>query len=316
MAGLTFCGKGTSANTGSIPCDFNKGILDRPLIFNGAISAAEAPTPEALFNKLVEYSKLSKGDPNKVFPLMQAQEITDQTEADTTGSLGLGYTQVLVEGKPAYEVKMFAGSAAFRQLRKWDNQIIRLVEIDKNKTIWGTKSSNNFVGYQARLKFSGNKLATGQAVEEGVVTCTISIIDTAEYFDNFVAERFTGNVGDIVGLVDVTPRVISNVDNVYKIALEVEGVSFVSKYNIFDAQGLLIAGLGSNFSAISGTTPIPVTSVAADTALKALTVTYDSVAYTGLSSGATIRTVFPTVAQLDAADATGVEIEDLVHIKS
>lgn len=308
----------TVSNTGEQACDKSRGVARKFFIFNGAIAAADYASGTALLAKMVEYSKLSKSATNKIFPINEVQEIADASEANKEGSLGLGFKAVLLEGRPAYTAKIFAGADLLKRLRRFNGQTVRLIEYDANGVIWGTKSGTDFVGFQAKLFFSGNKLATGQNVEEGVANVSISILSNSEYFDNAYYAEVDGNIEDVAGLLDVTQRKVSNVTNVYKVAYEIEGSSVLGAYNIYDEFGSALAALSANFSAKSGasySTNLPVTSVAVDATLKCLTVTFDSATYTALAAATPIKLSGPTPAQLDAADIPNTEIIDLFVTK-
>lgn len=307
---LSLCASSV-ANTGEIACDKSRGVLKKLLICNGAIAAADYATEETLFNKLVENSKLSKTATNKVFVINEAQEVTDASEANTEGTLGLGFKAVLREGKPSYTIKIFAGADLLKRLRTFNNQTVRVFEWDSDGTLWGTKSGTDFKGFQAKFFFVGNKLATGQAVEQGIVTITLSILSTSEYYDNpYWASLSSYNIEDVKPLIDVPLAYVSNVTNVHKISMKIPGSNLISPYNIFDDYGAAIAALSANFSALSGAgtpaTALAITSIAVDNTLKVLTVTYDSTAYS--SATGNLRLIPPTPAQLDAGDVTGIEL--------
>jgi hypothetical protein len=314
---LSLCA-GVVSNTGELACDVSKGVLKKLFIFNGEIASADYADGPALLAKLVANSKLSKSAGDKVFPINEAQDVADSSEANKEGSLGLGFKAVLLEGKPAYTVKIFAGADLLKRLRKFNNQTVRVLEYDSNNVLWGTKSGTKFIGYKCKLFFSGGKLATGQNVEEGVVTFTMSILSVSEYIDNSYYASISGNIEDVKALNDVQLTKVSNTTNVYKIGLYIPTAKITdgSIYNIYDDYGALIAAL--TFTAGTGTnygTPLTITSVAVDATLKALTVTFDSTAYTALGSPTTIKLSGPIPATLDAADVTNVELIPVLLIK-
>lgn len=312
----SLCGKSV-ANTGELACDKSRGVLKKLLITNGAIGQADYADELTFINKLIANSKLSKEDADKVFPINEAQDLADASEANKEGSLNLGFKTVLLEGKPAYTAKIFAGGDLLKRLRKFNNQTVRVIEYDSNNVFWGTKQGTSFKGFQAKLFFTGNKISTGQNVEEGVVTLSISILSTSEYFDNAYWIESAGNVEDIKSLMDVTMTSISNVDNVYKIGLGIIGSDLKGAYDIWGDYGAAIAA--TTFTAKTGTgfgTTLAVTSVAADDTLGALTVTFDATAYTALATGAKIQLIPPTPSVLDAADVPDTEILPLVITKA
>lgn len=312
---LSLCGSSVE-NTGELACDKSRGVLKKLFLFNGEIGSASYVDADTFQAKLVSNSKLSKDDSQKIFVINEAQDVTDASDSNKEGSLNLGFKAVLIEGKPGYKVKFFAGGDLLKRLRSFNNQTIRVLEYDANGVVWGTKSGSNFKGFQAKLFFSGNKIATGQNVEEGVVEVTVSILSTSEYFDNAYWMETTGNIEDVKGLIDVPLAKVSNSTNVYKISMKVVGSNLKENYNIYDDYGAAIAA--TTFTAGTGTsygTSLAVTSVAVDASLKCLTVTFDSTAYTALASGTKIKLIPPTPTVLDAADITGIELLPVVVTK-
>lgn len=312
---LSLCASSVD-NTGELACDKSRGVLKKIFIFNGDIPSASYADAATLHAKLVTNSKLSKSDSDKIFVINEAQDIADSSESNTEASLGLGFKAIIREGRPAYTVKIFAGADLLKRLRTFNNQTVRILEWDANSTLWGTKSGTNFKGFQAKLFFSGNKLATGQNVEEGVVTFTISILSTSEYFDNPVWANLDGyNIEDIVPLVDVNMEYVSAISNVHQISMKIPGSNLVEDYNIYDDYMDAIDAL--TFTAKSGagtpTTALAITSVAKNATLSTLAVTYDSSAYS--SATGNIKLIPPTPATLDAADVTGIEILSVTYPK-
>jgi hypothetical protein len=311
---LSLCGQSVD-NTGQLACDKSKGIGKKIFIFNGAIAAADYASNDLLLSKLIANEKLSKTATNKIFPIPEIQEIADASEANTEGTLGLGFKLTIREGKPVYNCKVFAGADLLKRLRTFNKQTVRILEYDSNGLIWGTKSGTNFVGYQAILFFDGGKLATGQNVEEGIVSFSLSILSNSEYKDNSYWAEIDGNIEDVAALNDVTMGEVSNASNVYKVDLKIKGTSLVSDYNIWDDYGSAIAALTFTAQNVETGAAFTVTSVAADNTLKCLTVTLDSTAYTALTSGDQVKLIPPTPATLDAANVANVELLPLIITK-
>lgn len=312
---LSLCSSSVD-NLGELQCDKSRGVGKKLFIFNGSIAAADYADEQTLFNKLVENSKLSKSASNKIFVVNEMQDIADASEANTEGTLGLGFKAVLREGKPSYTIKIFAGADLLKRLRTFNNQTVRVFEYDANGTIWGTKSGTSFVGFQAKLFFVGNKLATGQNVEEGIVTITLSILSTSEYFDNPYWASLSGyNIEDVKPLIDVNLALLSNASNVHKITMKIPDSNLISDFNIGDDYGTTIATLDADFSAASSEDGVlAITSITYDSTLKALTVTYDATAYGNVTAG-TITLTPPTPAELDAADVVGIELLPVTYTK-
>ena len=304
-------------NIGEIACDKSRGVANKFLIFNGSIGSASYADADTFFAKLVTNSKLSKDDSDKIFVLNEIQEITDASEANKEGSLNLGFKATLQEGRPAYKFKFFGGADMLKRLRTFNNQTIRVLEYDANGVVWGTKSGTNFKGFQAKLFFVGNKLATGQNVEEGVIEGTISILSTSEYFDNpYWMEIGDNNIEDVVPLVDAQLAYVSHASNVLSYSLKIAGSNLLEDYDVLADYGTAIAAL--TFTAQSGATTAVGTSRAITSVAYAagmLAVTYDSSAYTAITAGHYIKLIPPTPAVLDAADIVNLEILSVTHVK-
>lgn len=309
-------------NTGELACDKSRGVLKKLFIFNGTIPSASYADTQTFFDQLVTNSKLSKSATDKLFVLNEVQEITDSSEANKEGTLNLGFKATLQEGRPSYKAKVFAGGDLLKRLRTFNNQTIRILEYDANGVVWGTKSGTNFIGFQAKIFVSGNKIATGQNVEEGVVEITVSILSVSEYFDNayWMETPSTANIEDVKPLVDAQLEYVSHVSNVLKYSLKIPGSNLMEDYDVLDDYGNTIATMDAQFAGSSGTTTavgtaLTITSITYDSATSTLVVTYDSTEYTAVGVSSYIRLSGPTPAQLDTADVVNLEILSVTHVK-
>lgn len=314
---LSLCGSSVE-NTGGIACDKSRGVAKKFFIFNGSFAEADYATESAFFTKLVENSKLSKLDADKVFVLEEVQEIEKTSEANTEGTLGLGFKTILREGRPAYRFKAFGGSDQLKRLRKFNNQTVRLIEFDANGVAWVYQTGTEAKGFQAKLFFTGNDLATGQNVEEGVIEGYISILSISEYKDNCKwVDLSDYNIEDVKALIDVQLAKLSNASNVHKITMIAAGTQLTGGYNIGPDFGAEIALLDSDFSAKSGAgtpaTALAITSITYSDTDQALVVTYDNTAY-GTATG-NIALFPPTPTELDAGDVPGVELLSVTYAK-
>lgn len=303
-------------NLGQQACDKAKGVLRKVMIWNGSLAPSEYVDEITFLNTLIAYAQLSKSASNKLFPLGEAQDLALTNEANKEGSLNLGFKATILEGKPAYKVKIFAGADLLKRLRKFNNQIVRILEYDANGVFWGTKVGTAFMGYQAKLFFDGGYIATGQNIEEGVVEFTLSIMSNSEYKDNSYWMETSGNVEDITPLLDMNLTYISKASNVYKIGLAIPGSNLIGTYNGYDEAAALIAALP--FTAGSGLnygTNLPVTTVALDPTLKALTVTFDPTAFAAVANASKFKLRGPSPAALSLGDVTNVELIDVILTK-
>lgn len=311
---LSLCG-GIAANTGGIDCDSSPGIIRKIIVWGGSLDSAEYDTPETVQAAFELAAGLPKADANKMFVFPIAQEITDNSEQNTTGSLGLGFTAVVREGKPAYSLKVFAGQSLVSQLRKFNNTTIRILTLDANGKVWGVSSNGRFIGAQARLFTAGLKFATGQGIEEGVVTISVSFLDTNEINSNAAFVELADDSG-VEGLNDVNlSEYAPHSSNVMKMQLIVPTAEMGGGINLQDTYGTELASIGA-WKASSGGTPITITAVTENTANNGWDVTLDSTEYTALPAQAKIIMDLVAPAVLDATyNVVGIEAVPLTIIK-
>lgn len=307
---------GTSVdNLGEQACDKSRGVLKNLFIFNGAVAAADYVDQDTFFAKLVTNSKLSKSATNKVFPIAENQDFNDNSEADKEGTFNQGLKITLLEGKPGYKFKLAAGGDLLKRLRTFNNQTVRIIEYDADGVFWGTKSGTDFKGFQAKLFFKGNKIASGQNIEQGFVEVTVSILSATEYFDQCRWMESTGNISDITPLLDVNLVYASAASNVLSYKMEIAGSNLIGPYSIGSEHGTAIAALTFTAKSGAGTpaTALAITSAAYNATTDRLEVTYDATAY-GSATG-NIQLIPPTPATLDAADVTETELISVIHAK-
>lgn len=294
------------ANTGAIQCDVAPGIPIKFMIWND--SEAIADIEGSQFQPFMEAgSKLSKSDAGKIFVFPIIQDITDATEANKEGTLNQGFKTVLLEGKPAYTYKVFAGQSLVPQLRKFNNQNVRVLVLDANNRVWGVQSGLNFVGAQAKIFTGGLKFPTGQNVEDGVVTISVSYLVASELNDD-AAFGEVDSAAAIVGLIDANVTYVSSVDNVYKIDVRIPTSEIGQFISLFSQYATELAS-ASMWVLKTGTTTLGITSVVVDNTLGLWTVTTTEAGY---DYGDVLKLNLAVPPVLDAADVTEIEGNETV----
>lgn len=303
------------ANTGAIQCDTAPGIPQKVLIWNGSKLQSAISGP-AFQTFLENSSKLSKSNGDKVFVLPVIQDVADNTEQDQTGSLNQGFVTRLRKGQWSYTFKFFCGVALAQQLSSFDNTTVRSLILDNKKLGWGVKSGTNFIGYSTRFQFTAPRFATGQNVEEGVGTVTISFLDPSET-DNSSAFGAVNSSSGILGLLDVTlQEVAPKASNVYKVN------GFIPTAKVGD-PGISLSSMYSAELAVTtawrayvGNTTLTITSVAANPTNGGWTFTFDATAFGALASGAQIRLTGAPPEYLDSIGVSQTEILDIILTKA
>jgi hypothetical protein len=303
-------------NTGEVDCDITRGnpikIAPGGATFSSSDYADQTTMDAAILTKLL----LPNGNSQKLYPFPVIQGTTDQTEAAKTGSLGYGLKIKLLRSKPGYEFDVLAGTSLEKRLIAFDGQIIPLYILDDKSQFAGVKdSSGTFKG--ANYLIGVEPRPYGDAQNPKTTKITISIVDTQDFTENAYFYKTALSSSSIVGLKNVVlSEPSAHSTNVYKIKMKIPTSVLGGDLDIYDDFGTAIAAL--TFTAGTGASygaSLAITSVAVDATLKALTVTFDSTAFTALASGTKIKLTPPTPAVLDAADVTGIELLPIILTK-
>lgn len=302
----SLCGT-VGANTGPIACDVRRG-LPKGLVFGAASFAPNQYATQALFQAaFVAAMQSAAGSPGKLYPFPEIQGNTDQTDADKTGTLGYGLKQILLQGKPAYQFDMIAGTTQEKALRKFNNTTIPVFVFDDGQRVWGvTDASLNFTGAQVLVSVKGKSFDDGNNVK--TTTVTISFINTSDFYDNQAFAQTSFGLGDLQGLVDVAlSEVSAHTTNVFHIQAKVPTAQLGQTLNPYDYFGAALAA-GSLWAVTSGGTTVPITSVAQVAGTKSWDVTLDTTAFAALASGAKISIGWVNPAALITAGVNGTEV--------
>lgn len=315
------------SNTGAVDCGEKRRIPQQFVVGGKEFTASEYADADTFQDAMVAAFKLNTGDASKLYPFPPIAKVAPGSEGNTTGSLPFGVTRRLRKGRPTYTYSVEISQEQFTKLLAFDGKTLPVFTWDDVSNMWGyranaaanTKNTNVFKGERAYITIEGNGFEDGENVETGVATITVSYVSVSDFEKrgSYISLPELSS-SDMVGLKDVVlyePSV--NVSNVYKVKMiipqpKIDG----GDRDIYDEYGALIAA--ETFTAFTGatfSTPLTITSIAVDSTNKALTVTFDSTAYTALASGAKIKLVPPTAAVLDAADVPGIEIGYIILTK-
>jgi hypothetical protein len=311
----SLCGSAGYENTGQVACDLERGnpimILGGGATFSPADYADQATMDAAIIAKL----KLANGNSQKLYPFPVIQGTADQTEAAKYGTLGYGLRFKLVRSKPSYEFDVLAGSSLEKRLMSFDGETVPLLILDDKNQMAGKKDNANYF-LAADWQIGVEPRPYGDAQNAKSTKVTISLVDSRDFTENAFFHTTALATSQLTGLKDVLMSDLSHVTNVWKIKFKIPTAKLNGDLDIYDDYGALLAPL--TFTAFTGanfTTALPITSVAVDATLKALTVTFDVTTYNALAAGTKIKLVAPIPSVLDAANVTGIEILSLVITK-
>lgn len=302
---LSICGL-VGGNTGAVNCDVAMGLPKALEVGGKVFQPADYASSTAFGTALVAATKLANGNASKLFPFPIIQGSADKSDANKEGTLGYGFKQILLEGRPAYEFQVLCGQTQFAKLRKWNRVIVPVGVLDDASNYWGVLNSDNtFNGFSGYIFVSGNSFGDGS--KNIVATVTISFLDVAEFRDNAAFIPVAANL-KLAGLNDVVLNVnaggtASNVTHISGYVLTAKLGTKISMRALF---GTAMA-TAANWVASTPAGPIAITSVADDAANDGWTFTLNSTAFTALTAGTVVTIGWADPTTLDAANVPGVE---------
>lgn len=315
MSVISFCAS-SGGNTGRIDCDTKRDNPKVMLVGSAEFSPSEVATSAAFQTALLDRLKRAEGDSEKLYPFPLIEGVTDNTEANKEATLGNGRKIVLSEGRPGMTFDCEIGVTQEKAIRRFNKSTLPVFIFDESKNVWGRENAaGNFVGQDAQLFTKGTGF--GDFNNATLAKISVNFISASDFFDDAAYVSTDFSTTDLEGLLNVVLAEISHASNVYKIKGYVKNANLGNNVNIYGSYpdalasaGLWVAKTGSTFQ-----TTLTLTSVAKDTALEAYTVTFDSTAFTALSSGAKIKLSLAAPSVLDAADVVGIESVPLIITK-
>lgn len=302
---LNLCGS-IGVNVGPIPCDVTRGVPRFIFLGGKVFQPSDYASPSAFTTAFKAAAKLANGSSAKLFPLPEIQGNTDKTDANKEGTLGYGFKQVLLEGRPAYEFDVLIGQTQYQKLRKLNRQIIPAQTIDDANNCWGVaKSDGTFVGNDVYFFITGNSYGDGS--KNIVAKITLSFVSASDFHDNSAYFPVAFNPNEIKGLLDVVlTETSAHTSNVFHIAANVLTAKLGTSINLVGDYGTLLASASLWVVKVLATgVSHTITSVAATAAGWDLTL--DTTQFTALSAGAKLTIALADPTTLDAANVTGVE---------
>src|SRR6478736_4177709 len=97
------------SNTGGIDCDIKRGAPQKFVIGSKIFTSAEYASSALFQTALDTATNQPSGSATKMFPFPTIQGNTNNTEADTTGTLGYGLQFTMRAGRPSYTFQIICG---------------------------------------------------------------------------------------------------------------------------------------------------------------------------------------------------------------
>jgi hypothetical protein len=314
---FSICGSG-GANTGAFQCDRRRSIPKKIIIGGKQFTSGEYGTQSAFDAALIAAFKLATGSSIKLYPFPEITGVSDKTEANKEATLGaFGPKVSLVEGKPAYEFDVIAGSALEKQLRKFNGQQVPVFIVDDSNAVWGKlDSTSKFVGTDVLIFTTPHKFGDGSNGQTTKVS--ISFVSSADVYDSAAFVVSALSISSMVGLNDgIISEYAAHASNVYKMKVKIatsQAGQYVDVYDYF-ATELAASAQWVAYTGATLSTPLTITSIAGNAANKGWDITFDTTLYTALAAGAQIKIGLASPAVLDAAGITGLEGVAIITVK-
>jgi hypothetical protein len=294
-------------NTGEVKCDRSRGIPKKISVGGKVFQPADYATPDLFQAAFKAAHKLSNGDPDKLYAFPEIGGTTEQTDALKSASLGYGFKQITIEGRPAYTYQAIVGQTAFQKMRRFNRAIVPVYTCDDANSEWGTYNSDkSWNGELAQIFVSGNGFGDGSKAM--VADISVAYMSAGDFNDSSKYMPLNFNINEAKGLLDVElSEYAAHAANVYHIQGLVETAQLGRFLNTALDFGADMANISMWSATKADGTAFTITSVAYVTGL-GWTVTLDSTMYTALASGGQIFLTWVGPTALDAADVTGLEV--------
>ncbi len=283
---LPNCGGVTSTfNTGVNLCDIIKDIPFGLLLMDAGVEfdAADRADVDTFVAAIKDATRASRGA--RVYPLWDLVNFEDTTKEAQRGTVGnLSITDIkLIDAVPGFKFGHYKGELFHAKLSKAERERLRLMIVDQNYAVYGTKKASGAMTGFSLNEFSvdPSKFATPQGAAQ--YPFNVVLASLLEYKDNLAFVQADSTLGNISGLIDVNLSQFNLASNVVKVKVLSDG----DQQNLFDLYATELAAAGAWVLTNKQTgASVSITSVsAADTVNKVWAVTMDNASWTALASG-------------------------------
>lgn len=301
MINQVVCAQG-GANTGIGDCFFDPKNFVRTFIVpaNFKLTETQLLTPEATLTALQDAAKADLAA-NRIYPTPEIQGITDNSEDVVTQTLGYGSPFVVRDGKYAFQFQYTKGGLCISNaLRKFNSNSVRLIIIDAEGYVIGTRVGNEIQGIPLDVFY-----ARPMKPNDG------SNIAVYSYQVTFNPVYLNEKVGFMkLSLADLL--MIDGLQNINILkssraaaVLKVKTLAGCSQVNLYDTYATELADDALWVAKMNGKS-VDIVSVATDPNIEGFTVTLDTTD-PDYVAGAPVTLSLEVVSALEAAGIVGYE---------
>lgn len=305
-----------SPNSGAPACDVSRGIPRYLVIGSKEFVANDYASLTAFKAAFKAATLLPKSSSGKLIVLPIIANVENATEANATGTLNQGFSEVLREGNPSFNFGVQISNRHAQVLRQLNGKDVKVFVFDDKKNLWGTRTDAGiFKGESAKFFAGGDNFTDGQASK--VVTFNLAYTNASEFYDFSAYFTLDFNVNDYGQLKDVQiVEKAAAATNVFKVGGQIKTGKVGLTLDIYEDYSTALAAVGNwVVKRLDTNATMTITSVTADAANKGWTVTVDSTAFTALSAGTKVSINLAAPSVLDAASVTGIEGVEIIYTK-
>lgn len=302
-------------NAGVPECDKSRGIPRYLIVGAKEFTAGEYATIAAFKAALKAATLVSRNTSGKLIVLPLAANVEKATPDNATGTLNQGFTEVLREGFPSWNLGVQISNNHAQKLRPLNGQDVRVFVVDHNLNVWGTLTDTpGFKGEAAKIFVGGDDFTDGQSSKTVLINVAYTDVEefksSSRYFTIDFSVAAYGKLKD----VELTEAIAAS-SNVFRITGKIKTGKVGVLLDVYTNYSTAMANT-ARWTAINTATgaAFTITSVAVN-AGGYWTVTLDSTAWTALASLDSVTLNFAAPSVLDAASVTGIEGVSIVLVK-
>lgn len=243
------------ANTGIPGCDFAPDKFVGAILIDKSTIIEDADIPD-IISKLQELTLATGRD--RIHPIFRFEEIADNSEEETVSTLGYGSKQVVKEGKYDWTFRIVKGGLCLNnKLRAFNKASKKVLFIDSNNVIYGTRVEGGFTGFTMDF-FYAKPFKANDASNAAIFNVRFALAKPEEFNEKVAFVKADQDIEEAVkGLIDLELVQLAVASGKVTVGIR----TACDKVNIYEAFGDVLAA-GELWKVSKNGAPVTITSVA------------------------------------------------------
>lgn len=243
------------ANTGIPGCDFAPDKFVGAILIDKSTIIEDADIPD-IISKLQELTLATGRD--RIHPIFRFEEIADNSEEETVSTLGYGSKQVVKEGKYDWTFRIVKGGLCLNnKLRAFNKASKKVLFIDSNNVIYGTRVESGFTGFTMDF-FYAKPFKANDASNAAIFNVRFALAKPEEFNEKVAFVKADQDIEEAVkGLIDLELVQLAVASGKVTVGIR----TACDKVNIYEAFGDVLAA-GELWKVSKNGAPVTITSVA------------------------------------------------------